>query len=195
MKATTFTSAEQTSFKEIVRTQHYRSHACLCKCITGLQLITTAARHHKFTRRSLSQALISHRAYFRAARAAASSPRSFTTSKAGDIPYSSARLAFKLKTASTAPAAMKGKGFLPVTIRRRLRRMLTGLLLAPRHHLMLYGGIGRSPSRRAVRPSLHDDSARGWLPAGRHTYRELSYRGAGGKWEKLLYLSWLHFPK
>lgn len=51
--------------------------------------------------------------------------------------------------------------------------------VSPRHRLMLYRGIFCSPSGRAVRPSLHDDSARGWLPVGRHTYCELSYHGAG----------------
>lgn len=100
--------------------------------------MTTAAQYHEFARRSLSQVLISHGAYprkkgvFREAKAAGSGPRSFTTSKAGDVPYSSARLAFELKTASAAPAAMKGKGFLPATVRPRLSRMLTGLLLASR---------------------------------------------------------------
>lgn len=53
------------------------------------------------------------------------------TSKAGDVPYSSsARLAFELKTASAAPAAMKREGFLPAAARPRLSRMLTGLCLA-----------------------------------------------------------------
>lgn len=68
----------------------------------------------------------------REAKAAGSGPRSFTTSKAGDVPYSTTRLAFELKTASAAPAATKGKGFLPATVRPRLSRMLTGLLLASR---------------------------------------------------------------
>lgn len=81
---------------------------------------------------------ISHGAYlckkgvFREAKAAGSGPRSFTTSKAGDVAYSTTRLAFELKTASAAPAATKEKGFLPATVRPRLSRMLTGLLLASR---------------------------------------------------------------
>lgn len=112
--------------------------------------------------------------------------RTFTTSKAGDIPYSSACLAFELKTASTAPAAMKREGFLPAAAQPRLSRMLTGLCLAsapPPPHAR--PGNAPLPGRTGC-PAM----ARRWFSKGvapgekAHLLRAVTPRGRGKMGER-----------
>lgn len=101
---------------------------------TQYRITAKSPQRHEFARSSPSPVLIAHRAYL--SKRGVFRGKSCRTTQSdfhylkGDVPYGSARLAFELKTASVAPAAMKREGFLPAAARPRLSRMLTGLCLS-----------------------------------------------------------------
>lgn len=139
------------------------------------------------------------RGEFSEAKAARPGSRTFTTSKTGDVPYSnSTRLAFELKTASAAPAAMKREGFSPRSrspepepnVNRSLPRVSFATASC---------SAGECSAARADELSGHGSAMiqqgggsrwEGTPPASCHT----AGPGQNGR-QNLLFLSWLHFPK